>query len=148
MTDQNLVLPDPRLLARIEEEVWTDGGVAPPDASAVVRGAPINGDKFFAHALRQAREYSLRGANMASLSVDLVLPGWPLEKILAEQLATYTRYAACPVSDLRQAGFEVLATGRWPHADVVLPSLTIVEAERLSELFADHEDRNPYKQRR
>jgi len=42
----------------------------------------------------------------------------------------------------------VLATGRAPHADVVLPSLTIVEAERLSELFADHEDRNPYKQRR
>lgn len=124
MTDQNLVLPDPRLLARIEEEFWT---AAPPDVSAVVRGAPINGDKFFAHAIRQAREYSLRGANMASISV---LPGWPLEKILAEQLATYTRYATCPVSDLRQAGFEVLATGRRPHADVVLPSLTIVEAKR------------------
>ncbi|MHB1533688.1 MAG: hypothetical protein ACYC1D_03580 [Acidimicrobiales bacterium] len=116
--------------------------------SPIVRGAPINGDKFFAHALRQAREYSLRGTNMASISVDLVLPGWPLDKILAEQLATYTRYATCPATDLRQASFEVLATGRWPHADVVLPSLTIVEAERLSELFAGHEDRNPYKQRR
>ena len=80
MTDQDLVLPDPRLLARIEEEFWTDGGAAPPDVSAVVRGAPINGDKFFAHALRQAREYSLRGANMASLSVDLVLPGWPSKR--------------------------------------------------------------------
>ena len=85
---------------------------------------------------------------MASLSVDLVLPGWPLDKILAGQLATYTRYATRPVADLRRAGFEVLATGRAPHADVVLPSLTIVEAERLSELFASHEDRNPYKQRR
>ncbi len=74
--------------------------------------------------------------------------GWPLEKILAEQLATYTRYATCPVTDLRQAGFEVLATGRRPYADVVLPSLTIVEAAGLSELFADHEDRKPYKQRR
>jgi hypothetical protein len=42
----------------------------------------------------------------------------------------------------------VLATGRAPHDDVVLPSLTTVDAERLSELFAIHEDRNPYKQRR
>jgi hypothetical protein len=85
---------------------------------------------------------------MASLSVDLIFPGWPLDKTLAEQLATYTRYATCPVTDLRQAGFEVLATGRAPHADVVLPSLTILEAQRLSQLFARHEDRNPYKQRR
>ena len=148
MADRNIVLPDPRLLARIEEEFWTDDGTVPPDVSAVVRGAPISAEKFFAHALRQAREYSLRSTNMASLSVDLVLPGWPLDKILARQLATYTRYATCSVAYLRQAGFEVLATDRAPHADVVLPSLTIVEAERLSELFASHEDRNPYKQRR
>jgi hypothetical protein len=81
---------------------------------------------------------------MASLSVDLVLPGWPLDKILAGQLATYTRYATRPVADrLRGA-----CHGPSTHADVVLPSLTIVEAERLSELFASHEDRNPYKQRR
>jgi len=148
MADRNIVLPDPRLLIRIEEEFWTDDGTVPPDVSAVVRGAPISTEKFFAHALRQAREYSLRSTNMASLSVDLVLPGWPLDKILAGQLATYTRYATCSVTDLRRVGFEVLATGRAPHADVVLPSLTIVEAERLSELFASHEDRNPYKQRR
>ncbi len=148
MADRNIVLPDPRLLVRIEEEFWTDDGTVPPDVSPVVRGAPISAEKFFAHALRQAREYSLRSTNMASLSVDLVLPGWPLDKILAGQLATYTRYATCSVANLRQAGFEVLATGRAPHADVVLPSLTIVDAERLSELFADHEDRNPYKQRR
>jgi len=106
LADRNVVLPDPRLLVRIEEEFWTDDGTVPPDVSAVVRGAPINGDKFFAHALRQAREYSLRGTNMASLSVDAVLPGWPLDKILAGQLATYTRYATCPVADLRRAGFE------------------------------------------
>ena len=31
---------------------------------------------------------------------------------------------------------------------MVLQSLTIVEAERLSELFAAHEYRNPYEQRR
>jgi hypothetical protein len=43
---------------------------------------------------------------------------------------------------------DALFTGRAPHADVVLPSLTILEAQRLSQLFARHEDRNPYKQRR
>jgi hypothetical protein len=85
---------------------------------------------------------------MTSLSVDLVLPGWPLDKILAGQLATHTRYATCSVANLRQAGFEVLATGRAPHADVVLPSLTILESDRLSQLFTEHEERNPYKQRR
>jgi hypothetical protein len=148
MADPSIALPDPRLLAPIENEMWTEAGAMPPDASAVVRGAPINPDKFFAHALRQAREYSLRGGNMASLSVDLILPEWPLERILAQQLATYSRYAVCSVNDLQKAGFEVLATGRLPHADVVLPSLSIVEAERLSDLFAPHEARNPYKQRR
>jgi len=77
MADRNVVLPDPRLLVRIEEEFWTDDGTVPPDVSAVVRGAPISAEKFFAHALRQAREYTLRSTNMASLSVDLVLPGGP-----------------------------------------------------------------------
>ena len=98
--DRNVVLPDPRLLMRIEEELWTDDGTVPPDVSAVVRGAPINGDKLFLHSLRQAREHSLRGTNMASLSVDLVLPGWPLDKILAGQIATYPgmRPARSPTS--------------------------------------------------
>jgi hypothetical protein len=148
MDERNVVLPDPELLARIEEEFWTDAGVVPLEVSVAVREAPISPDKFLAHAVRQAREYSLRGANMASISVDLVLPGWPLERILGDQLATYTRYATTAVADLQSAGFDVLATGRPPHGDVVLPSLRILEAERLSELFARHEDRNPYKQTR
>lgn len=55
MADPSIVLPAPRLLAPIEYEMWTEAGVMPPDVSAVVRGAPINPDKFLAHALRQAR---------------------------------------------------------------------------------------------
>ena len=148
MDERQVTLPDPGLLTPIEEEFWSEGGRVPPDASVAVRGAPIIADKFLAHAVRQAREFSLRGTNMASLSVDLVLPDWPLNRILASQLATYSRYATVPVEDLAGQGFEVLATGRRPHADVVLPALGIVEAGRLTDLFAGREERNPFKRRR
>src|SRR5216684_8182224 len=134
MDERQIGLPDPAVLASIEDEFWTADGRMPPDASSMERGAPISPEKFFAHAVRQAREYSLRGSNMASVSVDLVLPSWPLERILAQQLATFTRYATSEVADLQSARFEVLATGEPPHADVVLPSLTMLEAARLSEL--------------
>ena len=147
MDERHFDLPDPALLAPIEDEFWTENGVVPTDASVAVRGAPITAEKFLAHAVRQAREYSFRGANMASLSVDLVLPDWSMDRILAGQLATYTRYATCTVVELRAHGFEVLATGLRPHADVVLPALTIVEAARLSDLFGGHVERNPYKRR-
>ena len=148
MDELHAPLPDPELLTPIESKFWTETGAGPDAASAVVRGGPVTPDKLFAHATRQAREYSLGGRNMASVSVDLVLPDWPLERILAGQLATYSRYAMCRVVLLRGARFEVLATGRAPHADIVLPVLTIVEATRLSDLFVGEERRNPYKGRR
>lgn len=132
----------------IENQFWTDDGLVPSEATVAVRGAPITGPKFLAHALRQARLYSLRGTNMASISTDLILPSWPLERILEGPLATYSRYATCSVASMVAAGFEVLATGAPPHADVILPMLGIVEAERLATLFAPNEDANPYKDRR
>lgn len=141
-------LPDPASLVPIEGEFWTHDGLVPPESTIAVRGAPITGEKFLAHAVRQAREYSLRGTNMAAVSTDLVLPSWPLELILAGQLVTYSRYATCLVTRLVEHGFEVLATGAPPHADVVLPILGIVEAERLAKLFALNEEPNPYKDRR
>ncbi len=85
---------------------------------------------------------------MASLSVDLVFDDWPVERIVQDQLSTYSRYATCDLVALVKGGFETLATGRPPHADVVLPALGIVEAERLANLFAPSETRNPYKRRR
>jgi hypothetical protein len=141
-------LPDPTHLIRIEQHFWTIDGSVPASANVVVRGAPITGEKFLAHAARQSREYSLSGRNMASVSVDLVMADWPLNRILSEQLLTYSRYATCSLADLVDARFKVLATGRAPHADVVLPALGIVEAERLASMFALTETRNPYKQRR
>jgi hypothetical protein len=148
MDGHELDLPDPGLLEPIEGHLWTADGSVPANANVTVRGSPITAEKFLAHATRQAREYSFRGANMTSLSVDLVMAEWPLDRILEQQLATYTRYATSPVADLVAAGFDVLATGRPPHADVVLPALSIVETERLSRLFAPSETRNPYKRRR
>lgn len=148
MEDRHVQLPDPKLLVPAEREFWTPDGALPDDASTVVRGSPISPEKLLSHATRQAREHSLRGRNMASVSVDLLMPGWPLERILAEQLVTYSRYATCPIATLQGAGFEVLATGREPHADVVLPVLSIVEATRLSELLSGTEERNPHKGRR
>ena len=141
-------LPDPSLLGPIEEAFWTPGGAVPLGATAAVRGSPIRGEKFFEHALRQAREYSLRGTNMGSVSVDLVLPDWPLERILTRQLRYYPRYATVPVATLIKNRFEILATGRRPHADVVLPTLGIVEAERLAELLRPTEARNDHRVRR
>jgi hypothetical protein len=52
------------------------------------------------------------------------------------------------MADLEATDFELLATGQRPHADIVLPTLCIVDAARLSELFARSEERNPYKPRR
>lgn len=148
MAVNSLDLPDPESLVPIEDEFWTYDGLVPPDATFVVRGAPITGEKFLSHALRQAREYSLRGRNMASISTDLVVPAWPLDRTLAGQLATYTRYATCAVVHLVRDGFEVFATGTPPHADIVLPVLGIVDAERLARLFAPNEELNPHKDRR
>lgn len=141
-------LPDPALLDPIEGEFWTPGGAVPLDATLAMRGSPIRGEKFLDHALRKARERSLRGANMASVSVDLVLPDWPVERILARQLRYYPRYATAEVATLIDEGFEVLATGKRPHADLVLPALGIVEADRLAELFRPTEAKNEYRARR
>lgn len=85
---------------------------------------------------------------MAAVSSDLVVPLWPLERILTGQLVTYSRYATCSVERLVDHEFEVLATGAPPHADIVLPVLGIVEAERLARLFAPNEELNPHKDRR
>jgi hypothetical protein len=141
-------LPDPAALTPIERSLWTADGRSPPEAALVVRGSPITAEKLWTHAVRQAREYSYRGEHMASVSVDVVLLDWPLERILAAQLATYSRYAICPVAVLVEAGFEILATGSIPHADVVFPAVDSLWAERLAAILAGSEQRNPYKSRR
>jgi hypothetical protein len=63
-------------------------------------------------------------------------------------LRYYPRYATAEVATLIDEGFEVLATGKRPHADLVLPALGIVEADRLAERFRATEAKNEYRARR
>jgi len=140
-------LPDPSALEPIEDHFWTPGGTVSAEAVAVVRGSPITTSKFFDHAVRQARRYSYRGQNMGSLSVNLVLPDWPEERILEERLPTYARWARCPVDALAAAGFGLLATGRRPHADVVFPAIAILWAEKLEAIFKTTEQKNEFQRR-
>ncbi len=123
-------------------------GTCRPRLRSWCGGSPITAEKLWTHAIRQAREYSYRGEHMASVSVDVVLPEWPLERILAAKLATYSRYSICRVAAVAEAGFELLETGAVPHADVVFPAVDSLLAERLAELLAGSEQRNPYKSRR
>jgi hypothetical protein len=141
-------LPEPSLLVPVEATFWTPDGAVPETAELVVRGSPITAEKLLSHALRQAREYSYRGTNLASISGDVVLSDWPLDRILSSQLATYTRYATCVIPSLHGAGFGILATGAPPHVDVVLPALDTLWAEQLAELLRPNELRNPFKSRR
>ena len=143
-----LPLPDPRLLDRIEDEFWTAGGRLPTETRVLVRGSPAEAEKLLAHADRQAREFSLRGENMASISVDLLLDDWPIQRVLEVRMVTRSRYSTCLVGDIEAAGFEVLATIARPHADVVFPELSILWAERLAGLLLPVEVPNPYKRRR
>ena len=141
-------VPDPAALAAIESEFWTSDGEIPADAELVVRGPPIVSEKLLADALRQAREYSFRGANMFSVSADVVMESWPLDRILGEQLATYSRYATVGIPARRAAGFELVATGHPPHVDVVLPGPDTLWTEKLAELLRPSEQRNPFKSRK
>ena len=144
---EELRLPDPSSLEPIEDHFWTPDGSPPEEAIVVVRGSPITAAKFLDHALRQARRYSHRGENMASLSVNLVLPDWPEERILDERLPTFPRWARCRVDVLIAADFSLLATGSRPHADVLFPTLGILWAEKLEELFRPSEQRNTFQRR-
>ena len=85
---------------------------------------------------------------MASISVDLVLPAWPLDRILSGPLVTYGRYATSTITSMRAAGFELLATGAPPHVDVVLPAADTLCAEALAQLLLPSEQPNPFKSRR
>ncbi len=140
-------LPDPAGLEPIETRFWTPDGAVPVEADAVIRGSPITAAKFQEHSMRQARKHSYQGANMFSISVDLVLPDWPVERILRDPLSTYPRWARCPVRALLDAGFVLLATNRRPHADIVFPAPDILWAETLERLFKPTEASNDLRRR-
>lgn len=120
----------------------------PPDgAMLVIRGGPLSVEKLVEHAVRQAREFSYRGAAMYSVSVDATVGPWTLDTILAERLWSRSTYAACPVAQLRDAGYELLATHGSPHYDVILADGEPGTAATLLAVFGAAEV-NPFKRRR
>jgi hypothetical protein len=141
-------LRDPAALTPIESELWTPDGDVPAPVELLVRGSPITPEKLWAHAVRQAREYSFRDKNMFSVGADVVMETWPLDRIRGEQLATYSRYATAGVPTVRAAGFTLVATGVPPPVDVVLPAQDRRWAEKLAEFLRPNELRSPYKSRK
>ena len=102
--------------------------------------------KFLEHAARQQRDYSYRSKAMASISVAAAGAGWPVERILREQLWSRSTYASTTVGTVRSAGYELLATHSSPHYDIVLPSATIEAASTLLSLFGAG-TANPFRRR-
>jgi hypothetical protein len=118
----------------------------PDDTVVVVRAGPLTPEKIVEHAVRQMAVFSYRGAPMASISVDLCIAGWKLERVLEERMWSRSRYAVTTVGALRIAEYELVPTNAAPHYDIVLPGASIEAAEELLALFGPTMD-NPYKQR-
>lgn len=121
--------------------------VPPDDAHVVIRGGPVAAEKIVEHALRQAREYSLAGAPMWSVSVSLTISGWSVDEILAGPMASRSTIATSTVGVLRGSGYRLLATYGAPHFDLVLPGASYDAAVRLLSHFTVGQP-NPYKRRR
>jgi len=135
-------MTDPSQLAPIEPHLREED--RPDDSILVVRAGPLTAVKFLEHALRQQRDYTHRGAPMASISVAATVAGWTLERILRERLRSRPTYATSSVGTVLDAGYELLATHRRPHYDIVLPSATIESASTLLSLFRA-DTTNPFR---
>ena len=116
------------------------------DTVLLIRGGPLTAEKLVEHAARQAREFSLRGVRMASISVDGLVAGWTLELVLRERMWSRSQFATATAGTVREARFEVLPTHDAPHFDIVLAEATMAEAGRLLAVFGPPED-NPFKKR-
>jgi hypothetical protein len=116
------------------------------DTVLLIRGGPLTVEKLVEHAQRQMRDFSLRGAPMASISADGLVAGWTVELVLRERMWSRSQFATATAGAVRAAGFEVLPTHDAPHFDVVLSEATLADAGRLLEVFGQPED-NPFKKR-
>lgn len=119
----------------------------PDDAVLLLRGGPVTVEKLVEHAARQLREFSLRSAPMASISVDGTVGDWTAEALLRDRLWSRSKYSTAMVGRVRNAGFEILPTHSLPHFDIVLAEASLDEAARLLAVFSLPED-NPFKRRR
>jgi hypothetical protein len=119
----------------------------PPDsATLVVRGGPITADKLRQTANREQAVYTWRGLPLACVSAEAVTDEWPLERLLAERLATRTTYATTTVAQVFEAGLVLLPTFDVPHYDVVLGAASPEEVSKLMSILSEP-IRNPYRRK-
>jgi hypothetical protein len=118
----------------------------PASGVLVVRGGPITADKLLQAARREQSVYTWRGHPLACISAEAVTTEWPLERVLAEHLATRTTYSTTTVGQVLEAGLALLPTFAAPHYDVVLEDATSGEVARLLSVLSEP-IRNPYRRR-
>jgi hypothetical protein len=102
----------------------------PPDTTIVVRGGRDTLDKLRGHAQRTARAWALDGQPLFGISVFAVL-GIALEELLARRFASFRTIYLPTAGQLREHGFELLATGQRPHYTVRLRRADDPELEKL-----------------
>lgn len=118
------------------------------EAALVVRGWPLTIDGLLRNAAATQRRYSLAGEPLIAISVEVTMPGWDLEGILAgSRLRTRRSYASALDRDVTNAGFGLLASFSAPHYSVVLDIYTENEARRLISVLGQIRP-NPYHVRR
>jgi hypothetical protein len=101
-----------------------------PGTTMVVRGGRDTLDKLRGHAQRTARAWSLDGQPFLGISVFAVL-GITLEELLARRFASFRTIYLPTASELRERGFELLATGQQPHYTIRLRRADDRELEEL-----------------
>ncbi|MBV8161834.1 MAG: hypothetical protein JO265_12990 [Acidimicrobiia bacterium] len=109
----------------------------PADSDVVVRGG-LHGLDF--ETLRQAATVNFDGYGFYGISVFVVLDG-SVEEVCSSviELRRYGQIHRSTVGRLGDAGFALLATGRRPHFDAVLPDLTDSTFQRFRSCFGPSE---------
>jgi hypothetical protein len=118
----------------------------PPGTTLIIRGGPITADKLLQAARREQAVYTWQDRPLACVSVEAVTDQWPIERLLAEHLATRTTYAWTTVGEVVTAGFGLLPTFDAPHYDVVLQDASDDEVAKLMSILSDP-TRNIYRRK-
>jgi hypothetical protein len=109
-------------------------GEAPPDNTVVV----VRGGLAEAEHIQRTAELSQNRYGYYGVSVFLAFY-LTIEELVRRtpQLAPdrYKQLRTTTVGQLRGAGFELLASGTWPHYDIVLADLDAETVERLRACF-------------
>jgi len=118
--------------------------VLDPAADLIVRGWPLTVDGILRNADATRNRFSRDGEPFIAISVEVAIPGWDLDAILAgPRLRTRSRYASAPVGTVQDMGFELLATFVAPHYSVVLPTYTEDVVQRFLDVLGEP-IRNPH----